>query len=1313
MDTKLEARGQFPASFPDTFKNFFAMMNEDEDHVGLFANLLEDKVIPRQNSSMQPQRQRCGGSLRSHSGGDRADRGDRAERRYQQQLQKQQQQLQQQQQQQAQQQHPQQPHIQQHNMSVYPMRGRSGSGSGAELMMSRDARYGATSGSRSNSLRLNRQRGSSISFSQNGLNRLGFGPVLLGPNVSSSSSGSLIDVAMGVGGSDGAIGGDLPAVFNSQRSAAGGSGGGGSSGNQKAVTGSSKAERGCGGSLGGSSSGGGGLLCKHIKYCCLHQNPSQSPSVDGRMESQQQQQQQQQQPKQMLVSLPCDCHLQYQQQQQQQKRMGPDGEDNGGGKPLKGYGYGYAPVPAPIPAPAVSVGLPKSSSSDEPGSSVAAAAKERLERIERQEKRHSTILERAFDFDASCDESDSICSSTPGPVPSPAPHQLAYNVLKPILKQPQQQQQPPQQLQQPVPHVVHRLLPTPPTHGGLGAFHTREAALQRVQQQSGFGSRPNLTPAGGNYIQGPSTSSAAGYNAGYNVQQEQQRSQYDYEPQEQQDYIQQEPQNPQDQYLEYDREWESQEASTAPALSTYGDFLNAAQNPTGSRQSLRAQKSPILNRRRASSIAANCLHSDYTGYARNSIGGAPLGSEDLQRISHSSSARDRMSLAGVLTFQQAMSGAVSPQYGTVGSLNPPGTGDLMMPGPGSGGGLLGGSSLNVTVGVGLLGGSSTTLAAVAEVTSGPDATDSPTGDSSDSLSPISEAMGGAGSKLQQKKKRQQQQMQRPQHVPTHLPRERERGVGESSGASTSVSTLAAAVVAASHPPGSRILAERQRLRTSSMPAESRRPRLAEMRRSAIHAGDLDMEYYRLRSFSITSHGVCNLGDSLRSRRSRSINSVTSTGTSNSGVDRHNSNASRVSGEVIDGDPGAQGQQQNGTPPVPAYKVAMLGSSGVGKTTLTYQFTTSDYICAYDLSLDDDYGQKTVSVLVDNIETDLEIIDHPACEMSTEAFCATYNIDLFVVVYSVVDKNTFKAAERVLQYLKENEMLLTRGAILVGNKTDLERHREVSRQMGRKVAKEIACKFIETSSGLDHNVDELLVGVVAQVKLNPQRLRLLTELELQRLNLQSTIQKHRGMHLPLRRMVRQMSVCQGEEETLGGFEDLAMQMRGGERVDNPNRRPLNLESILRMGGESDLEEGGTSSGVSIGRLGKFEILAASLRHRHPFRKRRSFDGATTTSAAAAALAELQRRQQLRAVDDSQLGARREERYGAVRDGGADSDDEEDGDGNGGGGRRSSCNRKVVKKLTARTKVFISSVLRFKKAINLKRRNSSSCSDLFVI
>ncbi|XP_070144586.1 uncharacterized protein [Drosophila kikkawai] len=1127
MDTKLEARGQFPASFPDTFKNFFAMMNEDEDHMGLFANLLEDKVIPRQNSPVPVQRQRYGGSMRSHSGGDSSGRPGR--HHYHPPQQQQQQQLPQGQ--------------QQHNMSVYQSRSRSGSGGSSSDLVS------ANIGSRPNSLRRSR---ASLSFSTNGLNAAGMGP----------------DPGPGNGS-----GLDLSQCQNTNQNHG-----------QKMKSGSST------------------QLCKHIKYCCLHQEPLSQPTQPSQAD-----------PGQKHVTLVCDCER----LREKQKRMGPDGEDNCGVIKLQGYVYGYAPPPAlPIkptkPSKSIKI-LPSAStttSSDEPRSSspsTTAAAKNKSlqERQERTQARHSVILERAFDFDASCDESDSLSlsSSTQGPVPSPAPHQLAYNVLKPILKQPQkQQQQQPlkqqQQQQQPLQQIPahpkqHRILPTPPTHSGLGAYHTREAALQRVQQQSGFGSRANLTaiPATStNYGQGPSTSAAAA--AAYNAysqaldQSLQQLQQVQFEAQQPQvqfdsQHVQFEPQQVQfdahqqqvqfenhqqgygveeQQFLEQQQhqlhhqqqfppeEWEystDSNPTTVPTLSTYNDFLNAAQNPTGSRQSLKAQKSPILNRRRASSIAGNLLHSEYNYGTRNSIGGVPLDPEDFQRISHSSSARDRMSLAGVLTFQQAISGAVSPQYGPIGldaadmlpgrggggalgsGAGERGGGGGLVGGLGNGsGGLPGGSAHNLSVGVGLgfLGGSSSTLAAVAEVTSGPDAT------SSDSLSPVMAIPGQCNTTKSTQTQLQQQQQQQQQ-------RERGVGVGESFGggsaSNSNMASLATAnVVATSSSQPGRTLLERQRLRTSSMPAESRRPRLADMRRSAIHTGDPDMGYYRLRSFSITSHGVCNLGDSLRSRRSRSIKSVTSTGTSTSGLDRHNSNASRASGEVVDGgDPMMLGERPpDGDPNVPAFKIAMLGASGVGKTTLTYQFTTSDYICAYDLSLDDDYGQKKVSVLLDNIETDLEIIDHPASEMSTEAFCATYNIDLFVVVYSVVDRKTFKEAERVLQYLKENEMLLSRGAILVGNKTDLERHRVVNQYMGRYVATQIACKFIETSSGLHHNVDELLVGIVAQVKLNPQRLRRLTEKELyELLNLQSAIQKHSGMHLHARRMVRQMSIYQGDEE----------------------------------------------------------------------------------------------------------------------------------------------------------------------------------------
>ncbi|KAG8258990.1 hypothetical protein J6590_019460 [Homalodisca vitripennis] len=172
----------------------------------------------------------------------------------------------------------------------------------------------------------------------------------------------------------------------------------------------------------------------------------------------------------------------------------------------------------------------------------------------------------------------------------------------------------------------------------------------------------------------------------------------------------------------------------------------------------------------------------------------------------------------------------------------------------------------------------------------------------------------------------------------------------------------------------------------------------------------------------------------------------------------------------------------------SFKVAILGASAVGKTALTYQFTTSEYICAYDTSLDEEFGQKTVSVLLDGQEAELEIIDHPSSEMSVETFCLTYNPDVFVVVYSVVERKSFKVAEDILLFLWKNDYMTSKGVILVGNKIDLERKREIPTAVGRKLANNCGCKFIETSSGLDHNVDELLVGILAQVKLNPKRER---------------------------------------------------------------------------------------------------------------------------------------------------------------------------------------------------------------------------------
>lgn len=60
----------------------------------------------------------------------------------------------------------------------------------------------------------------------------------------------------------------------------------------------------------------------------------------------------------------------------------------------------------------------------------------------------------------------------------------------------------------------------------------------------------------------------------------------------------------------------------------------------------------------------------------------------------------------------------------------------------------------------------------------------------------------------------------------------------------------------------------------------------------------------------------------------------------------------------------------------------------------------------------------------------------------ESFCLTYNPDVFVVVYSVVERKTFKLAEDILLFLWKGDYMTSKGVILVGNKADLERKREV-------------------------------------------------------------------------------------------------------------------------------------------------------------------------------------------------------------------------------------------------------------------------------
>lgn len=93
---------------------------------------------------------------------------------------------------------------------------------------------------------------------------------------------------------------------------------------------------------------------------------------------------------------------------------------------------------------------------------------------------------------------------------------------------------------------------------------------------------------------------------------------------------------------------------------------------------------------------------------------------------------------------------------------------------------------------------------------------------------------------------------------------------------------------------------------------------------------------------------------------------------------------------------------------------------------------------------------------------------------------TYEPHGCVIVYSITQRSSFRQAEEIIKYLWRENVCKEKAVILVGNKVDLARSRAIPTAEGISLAQSIDAKFIETSSGIQHNVDELLVGVLKQV-----------------------------------------------------------------------------------------------------------------------------------------------------------------------------------------------------------------------------------------
>ncbi|XP_018123391.1 ras-related protein Rab-12 [Xenopus laevis] len=180
--------------------------------------------------------------------------------------------------------------------------------------------------------------------------------------------------------------------------------------------------------------------------------------------------------------------------------------------------------------------------------------------------------------------------------------------------------------------------------------------------------------------------------------------------------------------------------------------------------------------------------------------------------------------------------------------------------------------------------------------------------------------------------------------------------------------------------------------------------------------------------------------------------------------------------------GAQAARRRKQPLRPAdfkLQVIIIGSRGVGKTSLMERFTDDTFCEACKSTVGVDFKIKTVELRGKKIR--LQIWDTAGQERFNSITSAYYrSAKGIILVYDITKKETFedlpKWMKMIDKYASEEAELL-----LVGNKLDCETNREITRQQGEKFTQQITgMRFCEASAKDNFNVDEIFLKLVDDI-----------------------------------------------------------------------------------------------------------------------------------------------------------------------------------------------------------------------------------------
>ncbi|KIH54492.1 Ras family protein [Ancylostoma duodenale] len=103
------------------------------------------------------------------------------------------------------------------------------------------------------------------------------------------------------------------------------------------------------------------------------------------------------------------------------------------------------------------------------------------------------------------------------------------------------------------------------------------------------------------------------------------------------------------------------------------------------------------------------------------------------------------------------------------------------------------------------------------------------------------------------------------------------------------------------------------------------------------------------------------------------------------------------------------------------------------------------------------------------------------ESTLESSPFANQLTMYVVVYSVDSRESFKRATNLLYRIYQTRNSSAVPVVLVGNKIDLKRHIVISTLEGKSLAKVYKCSFVEVSALLSMNMDTMWAELIKQIQ----------------------------------------------------------------------------------------------------------------------------------------------------------------------------------------------------------------------------------------